>query len=307
MDLNRQTMQDVGNLYAGIDYLRFIEGEKHLVFVTEQGFSLPRADYDRDLAALASDARVALDTVQTGGVAQVISGGEGGDYFTVPNGFSLRALREISEITGGQSSVSQYSDAAFDRILKATEFGYLLGYTPADAKADGGTRKIKVEVNRPGLTLAYRRAYVARPEASHYDPRESLATTRLMEAAGFYGPVDDLKFTTKLVDVKDGANTFVNVELSIAASRLKILPTADGRLAAVMNFAVLCGDADKKDVGQLWESKNIILPESRLDEIKATGLPVTFRVAVKQPPKYVKVIVYDYGSDLLGATTKVMR
>ncbi len=293
VDLNRPTMQDVGNLYAGIDYLRFIEGEKHLVYLTEHGFTLPRTEYERDLASLASDARVALDTVQTGGVAQ--------------SGFNLRVLREISEVTGGQSSASQYADAAFDRILTATDFGYLLGYSPADAKADGGTRHIKVEVNRPGLTLAYRRSYVARPETSKYDPRESLATTRLMEAAGFYGPVDDLKFTTKLVDVKDGDKHFVDVELVVATNRLKITPSGDGRLSATMNFAVLCGDADRKDVGQLWESKNIIVPGNRVDEIKTTGLPVTLRVSVRQAPKYVKVIAYDYGSDLVGSTTKVMR
>jgi VWFA-related protein len=293
VDLNRPTMQDVGNLYAGVDYLRFIEGEKHLVYVTEHGFTLPRTEYERDLASLASDARVALDTVQTGGVAG--------------SGFSLRVLRELSEVTGGQSSTMQNAEAGFDRILNATDFGYLLGYSPTDTKANGGTRHIKVQVNRPGVTLAYRHDYVARPETSKYDPREALATTRLSEAAGYHGPVDDLGFTTKLVDVKEGADHFVDVELSVEVSRVKITPMPDGRLSATMNFAVLCGNADKKDVGQVWESKNIILPASRLDEIKATGLPVTLRVAVKQPPKYVKVIVYDYGSDLVGSTTKVMR
>ncbi len=306
--LNRQTMQDVGNLYAGIDYLRFIEGEKHLIFVTEQGFYLPRADYERDMARLASDARVALDTIQTGGVAStMVTGGANGPYVTVQNGLQLRALREISDISGGQSAVSKYAEAAFDRILSSTEFGYLLGYTSSDSTADGRARDIKVSVNRKGVTLAYRRAYVARPDNATYDPRESLAATRLMTAVNYPRELSDLPFNTKLLDVKEGKTQFVNIELTIDGSRLRLARAGDDRYVAALNFAVLCGDYYQKDIGQLWESKDVFVPANRLDEIRKTGLMVTLKVSVKQPPVYVKIVVYDYGSDLVGSAMKVMR
>jgi VWFA-related protein len=75
---NRRT-SDLENLHYGIKYLRFMEGEKHLIYVTERGMvnsvpaSLPEdrvpfADPKR-LAAAASDARVALHIIQTGGIA----------------------------------------------------------------------------------------------------------------------------------------------------------------------------------------------------------------------------------------------
>ena len=35
--LNRQSRQDVSNLYAGIAYMRHLAGEKHLIFLTEHG------------------------------------------------------------------------------------------------------------------------------------------------------------------------------------------------------------------------------------------------------------------------------
>ena len=301
--LNRQTMQDVGNLYAGIDYLRFIDGEKHLIYVTEQGFYLPRADYERDMASLASDARVALDTVQTGGVNANFSPG---GYMTVSNGFQLRALREISDISGGQSSVSKYAEAAFDRILTSTEFGYLLGYTPSDPRADGRTRDIKVQVARKGVTVAYRRAYVARPDKATYDPRESLASTRLMAAVNFPPDINDLKFTARLADIKEGSARFVSVELTIDATRLRFAQSGD-RYVAALNFAVLCGDYYRKDIGQLWESKDVFVPANRMDEIRKNGLTVTVKVPVKQAPVYVKIVTYDYGSDLLGSVMKIMK
>jgi VWFA-related protein len=65
---NAQTTQDLQNLYTGIEYLRYVEGEKHLLFFTEKGLFLPRMENDRSLAAMANDARVAIDTFQTGGL-----------------------------------------------------------------------------------------------------------------------------------------------------------------------------------------------------------------------------------------------
>jgi VWFA-related protein len=300
--LNRQTMQDVGNLYAGIDYLRFIDGEKHLIFVTEQGFYLPRADYERDLAQLASDARVALDTVQTGGVASTMANG----YVTVTNGFQLRALREISDLSGGQSSVSKYADTAFDRILSATSFGYLLGYTPLSLNADNKIRQIKVQVNRKGATVAYRRAYVARTNDVTYDPRESLATTRLMAATNYGGEIPDLPFTTRQVDIKVGIQRYVNIDVTIDAGHMRMARRGDDYVAA-LNFAVLCGDYYGKDIGQLWESRNVFVPSDQIASVAKLGLTVTLKVPVTQPPVYIKVVAYDYGSDLVGSKNKVMK
>jgi VWFA-related protein len=304
--LNRQTMQDVGNLYAGIDYLRFIPGEKHLIFVTEQGFYLPRADYDRDLAAFASDARVVLDTVQTGGVASVMSTGPGGAYVTVQNGFQLRALREISDISGGQSSVSKYAEQAFDRILSSSEFSYLLGYTPIDATADGRTRDIKVQVNRKGATAAYRRAYVARPDTAAFDPRESMAATRLMAAVNYPAEIPDIKLSAKMLDLRESAGRFINVEVTLDAAGLRLAKAGD-RWVAALNFAVICGDYYRKDIGQLWESKDVFVPDTRIEEVKRAGLTVTLKVPVKQPPVYVRIVAYDYGSDRVGSIVKVMK
>jgi hypothetical protein len=305
--LNRQTMQDVGNIYAGIDYLRFIDGEKHLIFVTEQGFFLPRADYDRDMAALASDARVALDTIQTGGVASVVATGPSGTYMTVSNGFQLRALREISDISGGQSAVSKYAEQAFDRILSSTEFGYLIGYTSTDPTTDSRMRDVKVTVNRKGVSVSHRRNYIARPDAGAYDPRESLGATRLMTASGYRGDILDLKFNMKLTDVKLGVQNYVDIELAIDASRLRLARAPGDRYVAALNFAVFAGDYYQKDIGQLWTSRDVFVPSSRMDQVRLTGLPVTLRVPVKQRPVYVRILVYDYGSDLLGSTTKVMK
>jgi VWFA-related protein len=300
--LNRQTMQDVGNLYAGIDYLRYIEGEKHIIFVTEQGFQMPRADHDRDLATMAADARVALNTVQTGGVATVGIGAN----INVVNGFQLSALRTISEISGGQVSVSQMGDKAFDRILASTDFGYLLGYTSGGEGPTGRARNIKVEVKRRSVTVSHRQAYIARSGEVRYDPRQSMATTRLVSAAAYSGGIDDLRFQSKLTDVREGTLRSVTAELTVDASRI-VFARVGAEYLAAMNFTIICGDSHNKNIGEIWESRDIRIPASALEQVRRTGLPVTIKVPVRIPPSFVKIMIYDYGSDLLGSVTKTMR
>jgi VWFA-related protein len=296
--LSRQTLQDVGNLYAGIDYLRFIEGEKHLIFLTEQGFLLPTADYDRDVAAQAAAARVAIDTIQTGGVATRMING----FPEVPpqTSFALGALRTVSEMSGGQVSISRYGEAAFDRILQATTSGYLLGYTPADSAIDGSFRKITVEVKRRGVSVSHRRGYFARAGETDFDPRRSLATTRMVSAANFPAEVKDLKLSIKVSDVRNGSRRAVDVEATVAADRIVFASLGDRHLAA-LNVAVLCTDQQGASVGELWRPVDMTVSSSLLEAVKQTGLTFSVQVPVRSPPIFVKVIVYDYGADLIGS------
>ena len=60
-----EPLGELDSLFYGIKYLRYMPGEKHLVFVTERGPS-PTWDQVKYLTSLANDARVALDTIQIG-------------------------------------------------------------------------------------------------------------------------------------------------------------------------------------------------------------------------------------------------
>jgi VWFA-related protein len=297
--LSRQTLQDFGNLLAGVEYLRFVEGEKHLVFVTEYGMLMPSADYDRDLGALAADARVAIDTIQTGGVN---AGGVGSSTaVSASSGFALSALRTVAETSGGQHSVSNYADQAFDRILSATGFGYVLGYTPSKPVAEGGFRRIAVEVNRRGVNVAHRRGYFARAEPETFDPRRIMATTRLNAAANYSGDIGDLKITVKATDVREGARSLVSVETSIAADRI-VFGFANGRHLAALSQIILCTDESGRSEGGLTRDFDVRVPPALFDQVRRTGIKSTVQVPVGKPPIFVKVFIYDYGSDLLGST-----
>jgi VWFA-related protein len=296
--LSRQTLQDVGNVYAGVDYMRFIEGEKHLLLVTEQGFLLPSADHDRDIASLASDARVAIDTFQTGGVATVMSGGFA--TVTPQTGFALSALRSVSQGSGGQVSISERGNTAIDRLVHATEFGYVLGYSPKNPALDGKFRAIKVEVARKDATVSFRRGYFARAPES-FDPRKSIATTRMVAAANYGADVSDLKVAIKVANSRTGANRFVTVDATVATDRIVFAKTATGSLAAISQ-AVICLDSSGRTVGEVWRTLDVKVALHDYDLVRKDGLKLSAKVDVTTPPATVRVIIYDYGSDLIGST-----
>jgi hypothetical protein len=219
----------------------------------------------------------------------------------------LAGLRTLSETTGGQSSVSQYADRAIDRIVHATEFGYVLGYAPVDTAFDGRFRKIEIAVSRRDVTTAYRRGYFARREPESFDPRRQLATTRLITAAGYKEDIKDLAVKIAARDLPRTQGYAVTVDVTIAADRIRFAPE-QGRHFAALSVAVLCADARAQSVGEQWQmAVDISVPDTHIAVLKRDGLKLRLEIPVLRPPHYVKAIAYDYGSDLVGSTFIRMR
>lgn len=71
-------------------------------------------------------------------------------------------MLEMAQATGGHAFVN--TNGLKEAIDKAIEEGsnyYTIAYTPTNRKWAGDFRKIQVKVDRPGVTLAYRRGYFA--------------------------------------------------------------------------------------------------------------------------------------------------
>lgn len=177
---NSPTLRDVENLYAGVTYMRYFEGEKHLVFLTPEGLQLPRLENASTLARLASDARVAIDVVHTYGMIGAPPP-TARRSFSVPSAtmifnqrFKIENSRHMSELTGGEAWAFKYGAETFARLDTTTRSQYLLGYSPTNTNWDGRYRRISVTVNRPGVNVIYpagilrpRDVGPARPPAVH--------------------------------------------------------------------------------------------------------------------------------------------
>ncbi|TAK17982.1 MAG: VWA domain-containing protein [Acidobacteria bacterium] len=303
--------QDLSKLYAGIEYLRFIEGEKHIVFVTEFGLGLPTFSQDQALAAAANNARVVVDTIQTGGAPAampVLASTSSIPTMGFGASFAIRSLRELSELTGGISSVYAYADKAVKRIDDATRFGYLLGYYATNSTQDGKYRRIEVKVTRKGAQVLYRHGYYARPQLTLPSRREMLSYTRMATALMTGVDVYDIPVGFNTREEMDGATRMLVVEISVGLAKLAPVITPAGR-EYTLELAVVAGSRDQKQVGRFSQQLNLKLPNDLYERTLKDGVPanVTVRFPVTGFPANVKVIVYDFDSDVLGSIAKKIR
>lgn len=312
------TTHDFGNVMAGINYLRYLDGEKHLLFVTPRGLPLQRAESGKGIAAVASDARVALDIIFTGGTVgapaprfagtgtrrQLMMPPVPGAAAVFGQTFMIQDVRRMAELTGGQATAFRRADFALDRLDRATQFQYLLGYYPSNPAWDGKYRQVSVKVNRPGVTVLYRRGYFASEQRASLDRRTFVTQNRILSAGRYEGVLGDI--TVSLDPPVVAGPGEVRIQGAIRAPRAGFR-TADGRHAATFDLVVYCGDAKGNVVGETHKIVDLKLTDASHASFIRDGATFNGSVAVTGKPDYVKVVVYDYAADLLGSATMKVR
>ena len=365
---NRPT-GDVENLYYGIKYLRFMAGEKHLIYVTATGIVQPLPgtlessqakpwEDLKQLAATASDARVALHVIHTGGIPAdprpflpplplmtplIIVPGQA--YFLstasstpgtgsapkaprqpgwdrpapaapVPipgmDAVGLKALadlRTLAFLTGGHASIMEDAGRAVDRIDAETRVVYLLAYYPPNPVSDGRSRSVRVEVNRPGVTVRFRHGYQAEQQAGSLSRRAVVADGRLIAAASITSQFRDIRIsaTPTFTKSRTGKSGEMLVQMVIDAARLVWTTDDLSRRVARLDVAVYCGDTREKLVGQTRRMLNVALTDERFGQITKQGLAYSVWIPLVAQPRYLKVVVYNYEADLVGSTVVTMR
>jgi VWFA-related protein len=305
--------QDLEKLYAGLAYLRFLEGEKHIIFLTEQVpfLGLRRSD---SLAAMAADARVAISPIQTGGVPLRWSHpnlqGPSPPTLISRTWTELWAFADaqtIAEQTGGMASFYRYADAALDRLNRATRFQYLLGYYPANATWDGKYRTVSVTVNRPDVTVLYRHGYYAQPQLEPYDRRRFMSHARIAAAGISRYEIRSIPVTVSASppDGHQAANE-LDVELRVDPSRVTFT-LADEHYRASLDVAVFVGDARQTLIGEAWERIDLNLDATAHARLLRDRIVHTTTVKVTGRPRHVKAVVYDHESDRLGTAVRRLQ
>jgi len=305
-----QTLQDLGNIYAGINYLKYFEGEKHLIFLTEKGLTTPRTEEDEALARAANDARVALDPIETGGMYVGQPGNAAG---LMPEGrwnqtFVFKTLNTIAELTGGVASIAEDGAKAMDRINALTRATYLLGYYPTNPRWNGEYRKVEVKVSRPGTTVYYRHGYYGRKDLFAFNRREFITTDRIKAAAGFRREITDIrvKLDAGMSRAKSGQGHELNVAVNIDPSKLA-LTFIEGVHLGQIAVAVFCFDEKGNVLGNHMQTADLRLRDADYKTIVARGMPYRVTFPVNPGVRRVRAVVYDFKADLIGSSDQFVR
>ena len=312
---------DASNIQAGLDYLRHIDGEKHLVYIAYGGFKTSAfLGSLESLARAASNARVALDVVHTGGlqygatsqprtIAETKLGLDTDPFRAHLYGGATIGSAETSRMlaaeTGGSFNASRYRLVADDLTAMdlASRFQYTLGYHPSRTTTDSSYRKIEVRTTRPGVTLQFRRGYYARPPQPALGRRELLSYTRVSRAFEYAPPIDDIRVRGRAT-LSRGASDVdqVHVDVTIDTSRLAF-ELVNGRHVGSVEAVVFAIDGRQRQVADLWQRLELDLSEATYQKFVAGGIPYTATLQVPAPLQVqaVKVVVYDYAADLVGS------
>jgi VWFA-related protein len=311
---------DLGKLYTGIDYLRYVDGEKHLIYVTQNGMLLPRMESDFSVAAAANDARVAISVIQTGGHAlpalpNPTFGSIGQAMATQPfrpgeplsQRLQVSSMRTIAELTGGYASIYDFASKGFDRVSQATSVSYLLGYYPEQAALDGQYRRVDVRVNRRGAQVLFRHGYFARPALAPIDARRQMMYTRIASAINQFRELRDLPITLN-APTTQRVNGALEFTITIVVDPQRVgFRAEDGHHRASLHFAVFCQDTNEDPVGDNWQTMNLNLTPATYEQMMRDGVTHTARLRVTRSVASVKVAVYDESSDRIGTAIRQMR
>ncbi len=182
---------DALNLLAR--YMSNLPGRKNLIWFSGSFpvSILPDADLQNPFAVVASAedefretvdllarSQVAVYPIDARGLmtAPMLSAMQSGSTMNrTPNGFASANTKFFEQTSDEHSTMQQMADAtggkAFvntnglkEAVENAVEAGanyYTIAYTPTNRKWNGDFRKIQVKLDRPGVTLAYRRGYFA--------------------------------------------------------------------------------------------------------------------------------------------------
>ncbi len=205
---NAQSQTVVDALDNVSAYLTGIKGRKNLIWFTPGiPWLTSFGDYDavpcmrdyttsllRDYNLLAA-AQVAVYPIDPAGVVAVpprpgIYPGEG-TAAPVPGPVTLLegdhfSMEDFAESTGGQAyyNTNDLAKAIGDAIAAGADY-YSLSYVPPLAKYDGQFHKINVSVDRPGITLVYRKGYAS------IDPAKKTSPALAQKAADKTAPPAD--------------------------------------------------------------------------------------------------------------------
>ena len=162
----------------------------------------------------------------------------------------------------------------------------------------------------PAATIILITALTAPIGADEPTPLElgELVTASRMEGAA----TSDREATDIKIDARAellprmGTAQQLRVDLKIDAARLSFGPTPSGR-AAEIDLKIYVGDDKENVVGDWSDRLRIRASEEQQAEFVRDGIAHSVRITLRGTPKYVKVLVYDYGSDLIGTSMFTMK
>jgi VWFA-related protein len=242
-------------------------------------------------------------------------------------------MRRMALETGGKAFLAENNLAgAVQQVVDLGSNYYTLAYSPSDPHWNGDYRKLQVNLERQGLTLAYRRGYYADdPDAPARGGRGNTAAAQTvpvgpsdpMRLAMMRGAPDSSQIALKirvlpvsdkpegkvakgnmLSSVSRTKGPYRNYSVDLAANphEVQLTKGPDGDYRGYLQFVTYVYDQDGRLVNRVEDLVRANFTQALYAHVIATGLPFHQEVSVPMKGEYyVRVGLHDLGSNRVGA------
>jgi VWFA-related protein len=170
----RDTEASLRGLRDWLQHLGETEGQKTLILLSEGLVTDSPADLD-DVVRMAMRGRVAVNVLLMDVPRSDATQGPLPPTFTEDRELQVRGLNDLASLSRGSIfQIVGTADRAFDRLASEISAYYLLSVEQAPSDRDGRNHRIDVSVQRRGITLRSRQAFVLDPTGGRKTPDESL-------------------------------------------------------------------------------------------------------------------------------------
>jgi VWFA-related protein len=325
MPLNLFPIGGVNDLQGMTDYAKDVRKTTDLLTAAEVAVYPVDARKLFNVTADEADQHLDRITTRTGGV--VATNQMKAQY---QKGNELLGMEAIAEATGGAAyyNTNDLKSAVAKAVANGANY-YTVSYTPPDLRFDGRYHSIDVEVDRPGLNLAYRKGYNA-DDILHnaVSPALSFATStpepygnnmaasmsrgvptssQLLFTVGVAPTVEPVKPADVAVlgtldpKLKDKPLVRYDVEYSLPSRQITFTENPDGTRRCSLEFDVAAYDVFGKRISGLSQtiSPRPITAEQYQQTIK-TPLRFIQQVDLPAGETFLRVGILDAVSDKVG-------
>ena len=304
-----QTRNLLYTLRQHIRTLRHFEGAKTVAFFSD-GFlaesETPAAYQLQEIVDLALRSGVVLNSVSIQNMLQaddVVLGGGSGDYAVQENKSARESpLSQIAYETGGMFSHSRNNlYKGIHEIAQRQSYYYILSYALPARKPDGAYHKIRLELTRPGLKLAYRKGYYVQKEEVRF---ENGKKEDIVDALNAPGDISEIPMTLAYNYSQEDDYTYSVSFITKANIRGMEFLEEDSRRKNLVSFILAAFDENDIYISGIDKSIEFRLLEDSYKNLIGRGL--ASRVELKLPAGRfkIKAVVREANQGKMGSITK---
>lgn len=206
------------------------------------------------------------------------------------------AMETIARDTGGRYFNTNDLDLAIKSALTESSSYYMLGYYPSKKKWDGKFRNIKLQLDRPGTQLRYRRGYFALNTSDWKKDKGENALTAALTSNSL--PSTEVTFIARALPPQPDSDTIV--EFAIDPSTLSFQTEAGNLHHCTLQFEVQAFTTEGKRVKAEVQTAEASLPEPTYERVSKQELPMSVPIRLAPGNYILRLGVRDNLTGLFG-------